>query len=120
SERFGRYPVMILGLVLLAAASFVASRLTQLAPLTLCLLVQGVGCSMYVTAALSAIADLSTPESRIGDMAAYQGASSIAIAVGPGAGGLAAAAWGYAAPFVLQGVLAVSAIALLGWRLPRH
>jgi len=46
------------------------------------------------------------PLSRIRDMAAYQGATSIAIAVGPGIGGLSVAAWGYGAPFLLQGGLA--------------
>src|SRR5215469_12648791 len=58
SERFGRRRVMLIGLVLLALSSFAAIGLASVPPLLLCLLVQGVGCSMYVTAALSAVADL--------------------------------------------------------------
>jgi MFS family permease len=69
---------------------------------------------MFVTAALSAVADFGTSESRVRDMAAYQAASSIAISVGPGLGGLAAAHWGYAAPFVLQSIFAVLAVAMVG------
>ena len=118
SERFGRRRVMLIGLVLLALSSFAAIGLASVPPLLLCLLVQGVGCSMYVTAALSAVADLSTAESRVRDMASYQGASSIGIAVGPGIGGLTAAAWGYGAPFLLQGIFALLAVAMLIWRAP--
>lgn len=120
SEKFGRHPVMLIGLALLALASLVATRTTSFPALILCLLGQGVGCSMLVTAALSALADLSTAESRIRDMAAYQGASSIGISIGPGIGGLSAAAWGYSAPFLLQGVFAVLAIVMLVLTAPKR
>jgi MFS family permease len=119
SERFGRNRVMVLGLALLALSSFIAIGVTNLPGLTVCLLLQGVGCSMYVTAALSSVADLSTPEKRVRDMAAYQGAQSIGIAVGPGIGGLSAAAWGYGAPFLLQGLFALLAVVMLSWTAPR-
>jgi DHA1 family multidrug resistance protein-like MFS transporter len=62
---------------------------------------------------MAAIADLSTPEGRIRDMAAFQGASTIGISIGPGIGGIAAGTWGYGAPFLLQGVLSLIAVILL-------
>jgi DHA1 family multidrug resistance protein-like MFS transporter len=120
SEKFGRQPVMQLGLALLALASFVATRTTDFPALIACLLGQGVGCSMLITAALSALADLSTPESRVRDMAGYQGASSIGISIGPGIGGIAAAAWGYSAPFLLQGIFAVLAMVMLAAYSPKR
>src|SRR5258708_38712438 len=67
SEKFGRHPVMLIGLGLLALASFVATRTTSFPPLILCLLGQGVGSSMLITAALSALVDISTPESPVRD-----------------------------------------------------
>ncbi len=120
SEKFGRHPVMLIGLGLLALASFVATRTTSFPALILCLLGQGVGCSMLITAALSALGDISTPESRVRDMAAYQGASSIGISIGPGIGGLSAAAWGYSAPFLLQGIFSVLAIVMLILTAPKR
>src|SRR5258708_10657521 len=75
---------------------------------------------MLITAALSALGDISTPESRVRDMAAYQGASSIGISIGPGIGGLPAAAWGYPAPFLLQGIFSVLAIVMLILTAPKR
>src|SRR5260221_14631337 len=104
---------MLIGLALLAVSSCVATRTTIFPALILGLLGQGVGSSMLITAALSALADLSTPESRVRDMAAYQGASSIGISIGPGIGGLSGAAWGYFAPVPLHGLFSVLSILTL-------
>ncbi len=113
SERFGRRKLMLTGLVFLGASSFVAMSVTSVPLLVLTLVVQGIGQAVYVTTAMAAIADLSTPEGRVRDMAAFQGASTIGIAIGPGIGGLAAGAWGYGAPFLLQGALSLVALVLL-------
>jgi MFS family permease len=109
SERIGRRPTLLAGLLLLALGSFGAVGTTSIPMLMVCLLVQGVGCSAFITTALAAIADLGTPESRMRDMAAFQGASLIGVSVGPGLGGLAAAAWGFGMPFLLQGAAALLA-----------
>ena len=113
SERFGRRLLMLTGLVLLGASSFIAITVTSVPLLVATLLVQGAGQAIYVTTAMAAIADLSTPERRIRDMAAFQAASTIGISIGPGIGGLAAGAWGYGAPFLLQGALSLIAMILL-------
>src|SRR5258708_22153779 len=113
SERFGRRPLMVTGLVFLAASSFVAMTVTSVALLVLTLVFPGVGQAIYMTTAMAAIADHSTPEGRVRDMAAFQGASTIGISIGPGIGGLAAGAWGYGAPFLLQGALSLVALILL-------
>jgi DHA1 family multidrug resistance protein-like MFS transporter len=113
SERLGRRPLMVIGLVFLAASSFVAMTVSSVELLVLTLVFQGVGQAIYITTAMAAIADHSTPEGRVRDMAAFQGASTIGISIGPGIGGLAAGAWGYGAPFLLQGALSLVALILL-------
>jgi MFS family permease len=113
SERVGRRPAMLAGLAILALGTFAAASTRDVSILLVSLVVQGVGASAFITTALAAIADLGTPETRMRDMAAYQGATLIGISIGPGLGGLAAAAWGHGGPFLLQGVMALAAIAVL-------
>lgn len=109
SERLGRVRVMLFGLILVAAASFAALAVRNIATLIACLILQGVGSACYSTAALSAVTDRGTPTSRVRDMAAYQTATQIGLSVGPGLGGFAAALWGYGAPFACQGAMAIGA-----------
>ncbi|MDB5407414.1 MAG: hypothetical protein JWL84_2326 [Rhodospirillales bacterium] len=118
ADRYGRRRLMIIGLVVLACGAFSTMSLNGFGPLLVSLLVIGSGSSIYATAAMAAMADMSTPEGRVADMAAYQGANMLGIAVGPGVGGLAAAAWGYAAPFLLLGTLALAAALCLWWIVP--
>jgi MFS family permease len=118
ADRFGRRRLMIIGLVVLAAGAFSTMSLGGFGPLLLSLLVIGSGSSIYATAAMAAMADMSTPERRVADMASYQGANMLGIAIGPGIGGLAAAVWGYAAPFLLLGMLALAAALCLWWIVP--
>jgi DHA1 family multidrug resistance protein-like MFS transporter len=113
SERLGRRRLMLTGLIFLGASSFVAATVTSIPVLVAMLLFQGFGQAIYITTAMAAIADLSAPEAQISDMAAYQGASTIGISIGPGLGGLVAGSWGYGAPFLLQGALSLIAMILL-------
>ncbi len=110
SERLGRVRVMIVGLLLVAASSFVALTVHSMATLLSCLVLQGVGSACYGTAALSAVTDRGTPQTRVRDMAAYQTATQIGLSLGPGLGGFAAALWGYGAPFACQGLMAMIAL----------
>jgi MFS family permease len=110
SERFGRVRVMLVGLLLVAASSFVALAVHSMTTLILCLVLQGVGSACYGTSALSAVTDRGTPQTRVRDMAAYQTATQIGLSLGPGLGGFAAALWGYGAPFACQGLMAMIAL----------
>ena len=107
SERIGRRPVMILGVALLAIASFAAAASGSIAALAMWLFVQGTGSSLYVTAAMAAVADLSGPSNRGRVMTLYQGAALVGISLGPAVGGVIAGRFGAPAPFVTQGILAV-------------
>ena len=109
SERFGRIRVMLVGLLLVAAASFIALAVHSMTTLIICLILQGFGSACYGTAALSALTDRGTPVTRVRDMADYQTATQIGLSIGPGLGGLSAAVWGYGTPFACQGALALIA-----------
>ncbi|MGH7036164.1 MAG: MFS transporter [Stellaceae bacterium] len=109
SERLGRIPVMLTGLLLVSGSSFIALAVHSMATLLACLMLQGVGSACYGTAALSAVTDRGTPATRVRDMAAYQTATQIGLSVGPGLGGLTAQFWGYGAPFAFQGGMALIA-----------
>lgn len=111
SERYGRRRLLWSGPGLLAIASFAAGASHSFTWLLAWRFVQGVGSALYMTAAMAAVADLSTPETRGRTMALYQTALLTGTSLGPVVGGFAASTWGYAAPFWLFGV--VSAIAAL-------
>lgn len=113
SERFGRRMTAISGLGLAAAGSVMAAFVTGFASLFMCVLLQGLGIGVFNTATLSAIADLGTPQTRVRDMAAYQGAFLCGLSIGPALGGFAAERWGYGGPFILQAALAVCALAIM-------
>ncbi len=101
---------MVVGLLLVAASSFVALTVHSMTTLLACLVLQGVGSACYGTSALSAVTDRGTPQTRVRDMAAYQTATQIGLSLGPGLGGFAAALWGYGAPFACQGLMALIAL----------
>ena len=111
SERVGRVRVMVLGLSLVAIASLIALTVNSISTLIGCLALQGVGSACYGTAALSAVTESGTPQTRVRDMAAYQTATQIGMSLGPGLGGFAAALWGYGAPFACQSAMALLALA---------
>jgi MFS family permease len=113
SERLGRRTVMLGGLGVLTVGSFGAAATTDIALLLVCLFAQGAGTSAFVTSALAAVAELGTSETRMRDMAAYQGAQLGGISIGPAVGGLTVAYGGFTAVFVLQGIMVVLALVLL-------
>ncbi|MCC7047391.1 MAG: MFS transporter [Alphaproteobacteria bacterium] len=111
--RFGRRRMMLAGLALLAASSLAAFYAASPLPLFLCLLLQGTGSASFATAALIAIADRGRLDTRVRDMAGFQGAHLIGLTIGPAVGGILAAHLGYPMTFTAQGLMAVIALALL-------
>lgn len=109
--RFGHRRVMAAGLVVLAAGSLAPLTSPTLVVLAVAVAVQGFGSAVFTTSALVAIAALSTADTRVRDMANFQGAQGVGLSVGPALGGLIAAWWGYEAAFVGQAAMAVVALA---------
>ena len=99
SQRVGRRPMLFVGPLIVAASSAMAAMTGDFNMLLVWRFVQGVGSGVYMTASLAAIADVSPPQYRVGNMALYQAALQLGASIGPGAGGVLAQWFGYAAPF---------------------
>ena len=110
SEKWGRRRMMSLGCVLLTLASFAVVATSQVGAFFGCLLLMGIASAFFMTSALAAVADLGTPGRRVEDMSLYQGANMTGASMGPALGGLTAGLWGYDAPFLVNGIVAVVGI----------
>ncbi len=99
SQRVGRRPLLIVGPLIVAAASLGAALATGFVWLVVWRFFQGLGSGIYITASMAAMADISPPGRRAGNMALYQTALQIGATIGPGIGGYVAQWFGYAAPF---------------------
>ncbi len=108
SDRFGRRAVMLSGLLCFVLGSFAAAASNSVLGLALALLVMGGGSACYVTAALAAVADLSSAGGRGRMMSFYQGGVQAGVAMGPVAGGLLVARFGPSSPFLMQGAIAAA------------
>ena len=121
SEKLGRRRMMRFGCLLLTISSFAVVVTSELGPFFGCLLVMGIASSSFITSALAAVADLGTPGQRVRDMSFYQGANMIGASMGPALGGLTAGLWGYDAPFLINGIIAICgliALSIVPWNEP--
>ncbi len=118
TDRFGRKRAIVLGsgIEALGTAGFLwhGSVLWYIA----CRVLQGLGSGVIVPAANALVADVVAENRRGQAYGLMSAAGSAGFAVGPMVGGLAGAAFGLTAPFVIGAVLNV--VALLGawWTLP--
>lgn len=118
TEWVGRRPVLIAGPLVQAIGSVASGLAGNFGQLLAFRIVQGIGSSMYTTAAMITVADLSTPSNRGQVMSLYQGSLLLGAGLGPTLGGVLAQYLGLRAPFFVFGGLATLA-ALWGYfRLP--
>jgi MFS family permease len=118
SEKVGRRAMMSAGCALIAASSFAAMALVRIDAFFVCMLVLGGASAVFMTSALAAVADLGDPGKRLRDMSMYQAANMVGASMGPALGGIAAGMWGYGAPFLINGIVAlcgVFAFAMMPW-----
>lgn len=116
SDRFGRKPIIITGLIIFALGSFVAATSTNVYGVILGRALQG--CGAIASAIMALLADNVREEHRMKAMASV-GASiglsfSVALILGP----WLSAMGGLTLLFSITGILALSGIALAYWRLP--
>jgi MFS family permease len=116
SDRFGRKPVMMFGMLIFAAGSFMAGTSHTLPGIIIGRAVQGAGA---ISAAISAmIADSTRDENRTKAMAivgmTIGGSFFISLVAGPSIYQVI----GVHGMFVLTGVLALAAIAVIRWVVP--
>jgi DHA1 family multidrug resistance protein-like MFS transporter len=118
TEWVGRRPVVVAGPLVQAIGSVASGLAGNYGQLLAFRIVQGIGSSMYTTAAMITVADLSTPSNRGQVMSLYQGSLLLGAGLGPTLGGVLAQYLGLRAPFFVFGGLATLA-ALWGYfRLP--
>jgi MFS family permease len=116
SDRFGRKPVIVAGLVLFALGSFVAASATDLWTTILGRALQGGGA---ISAAVSAfIADSTRDEHRTKAMAALGMSIGLVFALSLVAAPPLYTVIGMGGLFALTGVLALAAIPLVLWGVP--
>lgn len=116
SDRWGRKPVIIAGLVLFALGSFVAATATDLWMTIIGRAIQGAGA---ISAAVTAmIADSTRDEHRTKAMAMVGASIGLTFALSLVAAPPLYAAIGMAGLFALTGALAIAAIAVVAWVVP--
>ena len=116
SDRWGRKPVIIAGLVLFALGSFIAAAATDLTMTIIGRAIQGAGA---ISAAVTAmIADSTRDEHRTKAMAMVGASIGLTFALSLVAAPPLYAAIGMAGLFALTGVLALAAIAVVAWVVP--
>src|SRR6185369_4379261 len=118
SDRFGRKRVIVLGLLIFAAGSFVASAAHTLDALIIGRALQGAGA---VSAAVTALlADQTRDEVRTKAMAMIGASIGLVFALSLVAAPVLAAHIGLGGLFWITGALALACIAVIAWWTPRE
>jgi MFS transporter, DHA1 family, multidrug resistance protein len=118
ADRFGRRPVLLIALALMAAASIGAALATSMTWLIVWRIAQGATLAAATVCSRAIVRDLYEPPQGAHVMAlALSGLGVVAIA-SPLAGGLLAGAFGWRACLAAVGVCAAVAWLTMAWRLP--
>lgn len=112
-DRNGRRPFALGGLALFAAATALLPLAASLVPLLLVRGVQGIGWGLATTAIASLVADLAPAERRGEAIGVWGLAPTVAMALGPAAGGALTRLGGPAAAFLGTALLFILALGLL-------
>lgn len=115
ADRFGRRPVLLLGLIAFAATSIAAAVATTVGELILARVVMGLAASVEAVVALAIIRDLYDEAGAVKILAAYGMAIAVAPAVGPILGGYVHVLLGWRANFFLLAAL-ILVVVSLAWR----
>ncbi len=116
SDRFGRKPIIIIGLILFAIGSFIAALPGDIYTAMIGRAIQGAGA---ISAAVSAyLSDLTREEHRTKAMAMIGGSIGLTFALSLVGAPLLYSAIGMHGIFNLTGVLALGAIAVVIWLVP--
>lgn len=118
ADRLGFKRVAVTGCVVTGIGALFAALLPSFWALIAAQMIQGLGSSLYTTAALAAILS-EAPEHRVGRVTAlYQGVVLIGMSAAPAIGGMAVSQFGLSGPFLVYAVGAFLAFAITMWRLP--
>jgi len=116
SDRLGRRPMLAIGGLLSAVGSFWCAEAHGFLEFNVARLVAGAGAGIILNTGQIVLADISSPNRRGRNIATYQAAFLLGLSVGPFPGGLLAAAYGLAAPFVMTGAASL-VVTVVAWSL---
>ena len=119
SDRHGRKPILMIGLVVAGLASVMAALATDITTLTAARVLQGAGSAASMVVGRSMVQDLFTGAQRTRVMAYIGMALGMCPPLATLIGGQVHVRLGWQVNFVLLAVLAVVLLAAAGWGLPR-
>jgi DHA1 family bicyclomycin/chloramphenicol resistance-like MFS transporter len=119
SDRHGRKPILMIGLVVAGLASVMAALATDIATLTAARVLQGAGSAASMVVGRSMVQDLFTGAQRTRVMAYIGMALGMCPPLATLIGGQVHVRWGWQLNFVLLAVLASVLLAAAWWGLPR-
>jgi multidrug resistance protein len=117
-DRWGRRPVLIIGLLAIVIVNLVTPFVDDLTTFIVLRFVLGFGNAGIMPAALAATADIAPEERRAQWIGYVSGGISIGLIIGPTIGGVLYDALGFAAPFYVSGVMAFIAVVLVLFIVP--
>ena len=108
SDRLGRRLLLVGGPIITAAGSFLSAFAGDIWSLLVFRFIAGIGSAAFMTAGITLVADISTPENRERMLSLHLGSLLIGVSIGPAVGGLTAELINLRAPFILVGVLSAA------------
>ncbi len=108
SDRLGRRLLLVGGPIITAAGSFLSAFAGDIWSLLVFRFIAGIGSAVFMTAGITLVADISTPENRGRMLSLHLGSLLIGVSIGPAVGGLTAELINLRAPFILVGVLSAA------------
>jgi len=118
SDRFGRKPVLLSGILLFSCSSLAAAFVTSIETLIILRIVQAIGGSAGPVIGRAMVRDIYGPR-RSGRVLSYIGtAMALAPAVAPIMGGYMTVWWGWASVFLFLAAYGVVGIFVLGAKIP--
>jgi len=115
SDRFGRRPVLLVGLALYVVTTVICAAAPSISVLLAARLAQAVGCCTAVVIARAIVRDVHSPAEGARVVATATSMMALAPLLGPIAGGYLQVAFGWRAAFVALAAFGV-ALALFTWR----
>jgi len=118
SERNGRRPAVLIGLLGFSATFFVFARGSTFTELLLARSIGGLFAAAAMPAIFAYAADVSTPEARSRTLGVIGASIGIGVVAGPALGAFCAAQWGIRAPFHATAWIGLASAAAVALWLP--
>lgn len=117
SDRYGRKPMIIIGLILFAVSNLLAALANDLTLLFISRMIGGVGSAALIPSIIAYIADITADDQRSKSMSWLGASMTSGFIIGPGVGGMLAE-WGIKTPFYVSACVGLIAMICSLWGLP--